>query len=147
MKSTENTPENAPSTPDNGIVSLQGVIADLREENAQLKHQLDWFKKQLFGSKSEKRVIENPHQCNLLLAPGTTAAEALPTITVPAHERGTAKKHRPQDCVTESGLRFTDEVPVTVISVVPPELSGPHADQYEVINTEVTHKLAQQPAG
>lgn len=147
MKPPQNTPENAPSPPDNAIASLQGVIADLQDENAQLKSQLDWFKKQLFGPKSEKRVIENPHQGSLLIDPGTTAPEALPTITVPEHERGTGKKHRSQDCVTESGLRFTDEVPVTVISVVPPELSGPNADQYEVINTEVTHKLAQQPAG
>ena len=38
------------------------LIQALSEENAQLKRQLAWFKQQLFGSKSEKRVIENPEQ-------------------------------------------------------------------------------------
>lgn len=147
MKSIQNTTENLPSEPDNSVTSLQGVISELREENAQLKHQLDWFKKQLFGNKSEKRVIENPDQCHLLMDPGTTAPEPLPTTLPPAQARGTAKKHRPKECVTDSGLRFTENVPVTVISVVPPELSGPNADQYEVISIDVTHKLAQQPAG
>ena len=38
------------------------LLQALSEENAQLKRQLAWFKEQLFGSKSEKRVIDNPDQ-------------------------------------------------------------------------------------
>ncbi|PCH96866.1 MAG: hypothetical protein COB84_04360 [Rhodobacteraceae bacterium] len=39
----------------------------LREQVAGLKHQLDWFKRQMFGQKSEKRLIEpNPDQLGLL---------------------------------------------------------------------------------
>ena len=38
------------------------LVETLSEEVAQLKRQLAWFKEQLFGSKSEKRVIDNPDQ-------------------------------------------------------------------------------------
>src|SRR5690606_8835575 len=38
----------------------------LEGQGEQLKHQLDWFKKQLFGRKSERRLIEpSPHQLSL----------------------------------------------------------------------------------
>uniref|UniRef100_UPI003BB7FCCB transposase domain-containing protein n=1 Tax=Endozoicomonas sp. ALB115 TaxID=3403074 RepID=UPI003BB7FCCB len=37
----------------------------LKQENESLKHQLAWFKQQLFGEKSEKRLIENPDQLAL----------------------------------------------------------------------------------
>ena len=39
---------------------------NLQTENDQLNAQLDWFKRQLFGRKSEKRLLcDNPHQLNL----------------------------------------------------------------------------------
>ena len=41
------------------------VAESLKQENASLKHQLDWFKQQLFGEKSEKRLIDNPNQLAL----------------------------------------------------------------------------------
>ena len=62
------------------------------------------------------------------------------------YERGKAKKNRADDCVTSSGLRFNDDVPVEVIPVVIPELTGTEADQYEVIDTKLSHRLAQRPA-
>ena len=38
-------------------------IAELEQTVESLTHQLDWFKRQLFGRKSEKREVEpNPHQ-------------------------------------------------------------------------------------
>ena len=55
----------------------------------------------------------------------------------------TKKRKRPEGCGTDAGLRFTDDMPVEVIQVVPPELIGNQADQYEVIDTKVSHKLAQ----
>jgi Transposase C of IS166 homeodomain len=33
---------------------------------------IKWFEKQLFGSKSEKRIIDNPQQFNLLTEPTAT---------------------------------------------------------------------------
>ena len=118
----------------------------LRDENQQLKDRVAWFERQVFGSKSERRVMDNPHQPSLLTEPTETPAEPEPTVKVPGYERGKAKKNRPDDCTTDSGLRFSDEVPVETIRVVSEELKGPQADDYEVIGTQITHKLAQQTA-
>ena len=125
---------------------LTQAVAQLREENRELKHQLAWFKKQMFGAKSEKRIIDNPQQHSLLTEPTQTLPEPAP-VTVPAYERGTAKKQRPDDCVTDTGLRFGPEVPVQVIRLEPPELRGPDADQYAIVSIEISHKLAQPNHG
>ena len=37
-------------------------------------------------------------------------------------------------------------VPVKTIVINPPELDGPDADQYKIIDTKITHRLAQRPA-
>ncbi len=39
--------------------SKDAQIAALSDEVAQLKHQLDWLKRQLFGRKSEKVLVDN----------------------------------------------------------------------------------------
>ena len=65
---------------------------------------------------------------------------------VAEHTRGKAKKNRPDDCTTESGLRFNDDVPVEIIDLTPDELKGESAKQYKVITTKITRKLAQLPA-
>ncbi|MGI9285276.1 MAG: IS66 family transposase [Pseudomonadales bacterium] len=115
-----------------------------REEITQLKHQLDWFKRQLFGSTSEKRVFGTAHQ-PLLAGLEGEPVEPLPeqekqTVT---YQRGKAQKKRGEDCANDSGLRFDDDVPVTVIRVEPPELQGPDADHYEIISYKHSHRLAQ----
>ena len=117
----------------------------LREEIAVLKHRLAWFEKQLFGQKSEKRPVNNPHQASLLGEPLSETPAEGETITI-TNARGKAAKQRPDDCVNGSGLRFSSEVPVEVITLAAPELSGPDADQYEVIGTKSTFRLAQRPA-
>ena len=38
------------------------TVADLSNKLKLSEHQLDWFKRQLFGEKSEKRFILNPNQ-------------------------------------------------------------------------------------
>ena len=124
---------------------LAEELADLRLENRQLKERVAWFEKQLFGSKSEKRHIVPPEQESLLGSPVTTEPEASDKQTI-TYQRGKGKKQRPEDCATDSGLRFTDEVPIEVIRVIPPELEGADADDYEVIDTQIRHKLAQRPA-
>lgn len=130
--------QTAPGSPD-----LE--MARLREEISQLKQRVAWFEKQLFGQKSEKRPIDNPQQYNLLGEPATTAAAEEDKLEI-TYQRGKAKKQRPEDCATDAGLRFSDDVPVEVIPVVPAWLQGDDADQYEVIDTKITHKLAQRPA-
>ena len=53
------------SDPGAVICQLQAALDASREEIAALKQQLDWFKRQLFGRKSEKRIIDNPRQFDL----------------------------------------------------------------------------------
>lgn len=127
-------------------LAYEQKVGQLEDENQSLKNQIAWFQNQIFGQKSEKRVIDNPHQACLLSEPTETEIESAPSKEVKGYQRGTAKKQRPEDCVTDSGLRFSDDVPVEKIDIVPPELTGPEADQYQVIDTKVTYKLAQQPA-
>lgn len=78
-----------------------------------------------------------------LFAPATTpvAAPEGESITV-TYQRDKAPKLRPDD----SGLCFTADVPVKVIQLTPPALQGEAADQYEVIGTHITHRVAQRPA-
>jgi transposase len=128
------------ANPANQSVLLQA----LSDENAQLKRQLAWFKTQLFGSKSEKRVIDNPDQ-PLLTGLMGEPVEPLPPVEKQkiTYERGKAKKKRDDDCVTDSGLRFGPDVPVKTITLEAAELNGPDADQYDIIGYKTSHRLAQ----
>ena len=127
------------------VEELLAVCGSLKQENETLKAQLDWFKRQLFGQKSEKRqVIQNPDQ--------VTIADILttpPEVSVPAPKEiityTRRKKGRSDNCVTEKGLRFTDDVPVEIIQENVPELQGEDADHYEVIDYKITRRLAQRP--
>ncbi|CCK75725.1 Transposase, IS66 family [Oleispira antarctica RB-8] len=118
----------------------------LKEENQSLKNRVAWFENQMFGQKSEKRIVENPLQGNLLGVPVITEPEKPAIKKVAEYERGKAKKNRPDDCTTDTGLRFSDEVPVEVINITPPELIGSDADQYKIIDIKITRKLAKLPA-
>jgi transposase len=111
-----------------------------------LKQQLDWFKRQLFGSKSEKRLVLDPAlQADLLArlveAPAETPIPPTEQITYMRRK----SKQRAEECVTEHGLRFDETVPVEIIEVPAPELAGPEADQYIVIDEKITRRLAQRP--
>lgn len=115
----------------------------LSDEVAQLKHQLDWLKRQLFGRKSEKVLVDNPAQSSLFDEGETQSlpAEAKP---VKAHTRSSQKQLSDAD-VNDGGLRFDDTVPQQIIDIPAPELQGAEADQYELVDTKETFRLAQQP--
>ena len=44
------------------------------------EQQLDWFKRQLFGRKSEKQIIDNPAQSSLFVSDQAPAYNSEPTI-------------------------------------------------------------------
>lgn len=127
------------------IAALRAENTALQEQIQQLKHQLDWFKRQLFGSKSEKRLIIDPAIQPDLLA-GLNAA--LPKTPPPATEKITyeRRKQRRDNTVTDSGLRFDDSVPVETI-VLPPasELAEVPPEEQVVISEKTTYRLAQRP--
>lgn len=65
------------------VAALTDEITALKSDVKQLNRQLDWFKKQLFGSKSEKRVLDNPDQ------PLLTGLTGEPVPPLPAQEKQT----------------------------------------------------------
>lgn len=122
------------------------MIIELHEKVMQLEHKLAWYEKQLFGQKSEKRPVDNPVQPGLDLGEAAQPVAAEGEKVIVSYARGSGKKQRPDDCVNDAGLRFNDDVPVEVIEHLPPELSGPDADQYEIIEIRTVCRLAQRPA-
>jgi transposase len=118
----------------------------LQSQIQSLQNQLDWFKRQLFGEKSEKRQMLDPAvQADWL----RRLSESLPEQEKPATEEISytrrKAKQRDDDCVSEQGLRFDGSVPVEIIELPAPELNGPDAEQYEQIDTKITRRLAQRP--
>jgi transposase len=127
--------------------SKDATIQTLEGRVAALQQQIEWFKRQIFGSKSERFAAEpNPQQLHL----GETLAAAIdPTAerrTVPAHTRRVPKRDAAAKEEAEA-LPFFDEtrVPVETIEVLTPEVAALSPDQYEVIGEKVSYRLAQRP--
>lgn len=145
---TENTSTKAIPSADQ-VTLLQQQNAELIAQVSDLKKQLDAFKKMLFGKRSEKRPFDIPEQGSLFDGYDDEEQESdkeQPEKIKISYERGKAKKARPDNCVTDEGLRFDDDVPVKRIRLTPPEIDGLDESQYEIIGVERRHKLAQQQA-
>lgn len=127
---------------------LQLQVEDQSVRVRNLERQLAWFQNQLFGATSEKRIIENPDQDGLFDSDHKPTPNTAPRAqrSVAGYQRGTAPKQRDADCLSDTGLRFNAEVPVETIEHQPAELSGAHAEDYEIIDTRVSYKLAQRAA-
>lgn len=126
---------------EHNVSSLEHSNTELQQTNAQLAQQLEWFKRQLFGAKSEKRPPIDAEQATLFNAP-IPADAAEPKVHVPAHDR---KKQRSGQEVNDTGLRFGPQVPVREITLSCPELDGAQAADYEIIDYKDSFKLARQP--
>ncbi|RMD60435.1 MAG: IS66 family transposase, partial [Planctomycetota bacterium] len=122
--------------------AFEKTNAQLQTRIAELTAQLDWFRRQLFGQKSERRLLEdNPHQPLLTgFAEHAQPPAPAPTETITYQRR--RRKERDEQCLTEQGLRFDDTVPVETIEVPVPEADD---ERYERIGERVTHRLAQRP--
>ena len=133
-------PSTSPSSPD--TTTLQAQNAALKTQVAQLTQQLDWFKRQLFGVKSERRLVEpNPDQPLLDgfgSEPSSTAEIEKETVS---YQRRKGKQ-RDGCCVTAQGLCFDASVPVETIRLsVTQDLAG----GFETVREQVTYRLAQRP--
>jgi transposase len=120
----------------------------LLAENAKLKRQVEWFQRQLFGRKSEKRLREpDPDQLTLAGLLTTPVAPAdqppPPTETVTAYQR--RFRFSGAELSDESELRFDESVPVQEILLTNPDVTDLSPDAYEVIGEKVTYRLAQRP--
>ena len=113
----------------------------MRERLGAPEHQLAWFKRQLFGEKSERRLVEVPPE-QMSLGEGWERTDTpAPTRPVPAHRRRLAQPRAEQD----SPLFFDEQVPVELIEVPNPALQGLGEDDYEVIGEKASYRLAQRP--
>ncbi len=138
----------AAAFPPQQIVDLVRSQFELNRELAAAKHQIDWFKRQIFGQKSERRMIEgNDGQMSLGDAIDQVQAGLTPAPTeraVAGHTRRVATK---KSDAGDDSLPFFDEtrVPVEVIELAAPEIEGLAADEYEVISHKESYRLAQRP--
>jgi hypothetical protein len=96
------------TTPSN--TSQQDKIQALEEDNLVLKQQLDWFKRQLFGRKSEKQLLEESSAQGVLFATDKKATSTDITTEIKAHQRKSNKQLN-GDEVNDTGLRFDASVP------------------------------------
>lgn len=121
--------------------ALRERVLTLEDQLAHAQRQLDWFKRQLFGNKSEKQLLIDPAVQHSLLAglvedlpEPPPASTATPTVTRQRKVRDGA--------VQDTGLRFDDSVPVRVI-----EVPAPHGtSKTDIITTHSTFRLAQRRA-
>jgi len=131
------------------LQAKDSVIDQHKQQIQTLERQIDWFKRQLFGTKSERFVpMPDPQQMHL----GQVLGQDLPVPPsggageheVPAHTR-----RRPRSDFTDDGANapFFDEgkVPVVTIEVPNPEVKDLGPEQYEVIGEKTSHRLAQRP--
>ena len=123
---------------------LTAAVSDLTEQLAQVKRRLDWFKRQLFGRTSEKRLeFDEVGQANLFAALGV---ETPPDRDIPTREIRCRRREKRRDgAVNESGLRFDETVPVEVIDVVDPAIKAIPEAEREVVGEKVSHRLAREP--
>ena len=138
-------------------MDMQHVAQLLRSQaaaNEVLRNQIEWFRRQIFGQKSERYPVQpDAQQMHLgeylgeLMPPATEPAPAAEQ-DVPAHKRRRARSDFTDDA---AGVPFFDEarVPVVSIDVPNPEVQGLSAEevarQYEVVGQKVSHRLAQRP--
>jgi transposase len=120
-------------------------ILNSEARREELEQQLRWFKKQLFGVKSERRIDIEPDPQQLSLGERLTQERAQEAKTAPVrgHER---RKRTPRGDSSESGLRFDDSVPIERIEIPNPELEGLADSELVEIDERTTYRLAQQPA-
>lgn len=127
---------------------LLAHVESMGQQMQAMQQQLDWFKRQLFGARSERRILDilTPAQQLWLGMQFLDVPEAPPPpgTTVKAYERGSRKK--PTDLVDgDSQLRFDDSVPVQEIVVPDPAFEGVPDDEIEVVGERVIYRLAQHP--
>jgi len=103
-------------------VDMQARMDALQSENAQLRERIEWFKRQLFGPKSEKRLEEvSADQLTLFEALQASADSAEPRISVPSHER---RKYRSGEEVNDNGAALWQRGSHAHDSAVVPAAAG-----------------------
>src|ERR1039457_1504437 len=117
-------------------------IEELTARVEALSRQLDWFQRQMFGSKSERLALQdNPQQISLgeIVDQGSAVTPSPKRRVVPEHTRAVSK-------AKDESLPFFDatQVPIETIELPVPEALANEA--YDRIGQKITYRLAQRPA-
>jgi transposase len=120
---------------------LTTTCAELTSRNEELTRQLEWFKRQLFGTKSERRPPDLEGRQLALGEWSQVAAGPGTEITVAEHRRR-SRIVRSDEPASEEPLRFDESVPVEEIRLPHPPLD----DEHEIVSEKTTFRLAQRPA-
>ncbi|MBV8049288.1 MAG: IS66 family transposase [Paludibacterium sp.] len=125
------------------VVGLSEQVVDLSDRLNGLQQQLDWFRRHVFGQKSEKRPLTPDEQLSLSDLFLSLPEKPLPGKAVAAHTRQPASRKQDEG----ESLPFFDRerVPVEMIEVANPDMAGLSSDQYEVIGFKDSYRLAQRP--
>lgn len=118
-----------------------------QEQIATLTHQLEWFRRQYFGAKSERRLADAASPVQLSLGEYVEPDPEPPAeqTTVTSYERSHRKKHI-TFVAEDSKLKFDERTPVEEVIVPNPATEGLPEDAYEVIGETVTYRLVQRPS-
>lgn len=151
VTNTSSSSTTPPSAPSEVIASLTKENVELRSQVSTLTQQVEWFKKQLFGPKSEKRPDKFPDLQLSLFTPEQLQVAATNTplpvskVEVPAHERKLrVSKTAIPDNAGVSGLRFDSSVEIQEVECPNPAIEGLSADEYDVLGEEIVDKLCQR---
>jgi len=144
QSSTETSRKATALTP----VEVDELLATKDREIVNLRRQVAWFQRQIFGQKSERRLPEPEGLQGTLGETFATIPDNLPPkkkSKIAAYERE-QKCKGPVDNSDESALFFDEsKVPVEVIEVSNPDIAGLDPEDYEIIGEKVSHRLAQRP--
>ena len=115
-------------------------VAALLARNDELNAQLDWFKRQLFGPKSERRFVSESGSQLWLGENDAPATATSATTVVGSHTRRRRGRRE------SPSVRFDESVPIETVVIPNLEIPADELDQYEKVSEKVTERLAQRPA-
>lgn len=116
------------------------VIADLKGE-------LAWFKREIFGKKSERSFLkEEVSATQLSFLEKDEAAESPKDkeTTVGPYKRKARGKTKPLGDNESSGIRFGEGVEIVEESVLPEEAKELSEDEYEIVGEEISDMIASK---
>jgi transposase len=98
MKSAPNTAAKPTHIPYEEYVKVCAQMESMQQ-------QLDWFKRQLFGRKSDKHLLDNPDQGHLFAQVNSEDVSPAPKKVVKGYTR--SNKQKDDKNVNDTGLRYT----------------------------------------
>jgi len=122
--------------------AIEKANEQLTERVDELQYQLDWFKRQLFGEKSERRLTLDESR-QLSLGESLEAIEPLPAEETKVE--GHARRKRFSGADDSTKLRFDPSLPVREETLPCPEAEALDPNSYDIVGHKTTSRLIQKP--